>query len=383
VKIGFHSPLPPARSGVADYSATLLQELRSRAQVLLNAAGPADIHLYHLGNNPLHRKMYESALREPGVVVLHDAVLNHFFLGCGDRDLYVREFVYNYGDWSRDLAEFLWRERSRSASDARYFAFPMLRRVVEQSLAIVVHNPGAAERVRSAVPGAPVTEIPHILLPVRRPSEAAVAGLWRRYDIRPGEFVFGVFGHLRESKRLLTVLRAFERVRRAGRQMRLLVAGSFVSRDLERAAGPWLSGVGTIRAPYLREDAFWAHAALVDACINLRNPGAGETSGIAIRMMALGKPVVVSNTPEVGGFPETVCPRIDTGVAEQEMLECVMLLLASRPELAKAAGAAAKAYVELAHSPASVANRYMQVLRNAADGKTFNTNVSKVSNFVE
>lgn len=366
--IGFHSPLPPARTGVADYSAVLLRELRTRAEVRVNARGASDVELYHVGNNPLHRKIYERALREPGVVVLHDAVLNHFFLGYGDRDFYVHEFVYNYGDWSRDLAEVLWRERSRSASDPRYFGFPMLRRVVERSRAVVVHNPGAAERVRSAVPAAMVSEIPHILLPVVRPPEAAIAALRQRYDIRHGQFVFGVFGHLRESKRLLTVLRAFDRIRRAEPKVRLLVAGSFVDRDLERAAEPWLCGAGTIRVPYLPEEDFWAHAALADACINLRNPGAGETSGIAIRMMALGKPVVVSNGPEVSLWPEAACPRIDTGLAEREMLECVMLLLASRPELAKAAGATAEAYVQLHHAPSNVADRYVRILRNP-DGR--------------
>ena len=49
----------------------------------------ADIALYHLGNNQLHRKIYRRALAKPGVVVLHDAVLHHFFLGSLDRAEYV------------------------------------------------------------------------------------------------------------------------------------------------------------------------------------------------------------------------------------------------------------------------------------------------------
>ena len=36
----FHSPLPPERTGVADYSAALLPELERVAQVIVNPTGP-------------------------------------------------------------------------------------------------------------------------------------------------------------------------------------------------------------------------------------------------------------------------------------------------------------------------------------------------------
>ena len=94
MKLGFFSPLPPARTGVADYSAALLGALRRSGAVNL---GDGDINLYHLGNNQLHREIYQRALEKPGVVVLHDAVLQHFFLGTLCEHEYVAEFVYNYG----------------------------------------------------------------------------------------------------------------------------------------------------------------------------------------------------------------------------------------------------------------------------------------------
>jgi hypothetical protein len=109
---GFFSPMPPARTGVADYSAALLKELRRSGSVRLNDSG-ADARLYHLGNNQLHRSIYERALAQPGVVVLHDAVLQHFFLGWLTETEYVAEFIHNYGEWNRGFAERLWRNRAR------------------------------------------------------------------------------------------------------------------------------------------------------------------------------------------------------------------------------------------------------------------------------
>ena len=139
---GFYSPLPPARSGVADYSASLLAELRRLGKVEV-APARCDLALYHLGNNGLHAEIYRRALERPGVIVLHDAVLNHFFLGQLSEAAYIEEFVYNYGEWTRSLAQDLWRSRATSGSDERYFRYPMLRRVAERALAVIVHNPAA------------------------------------------------------------------------------------------------------------------------------------------------------------------------------------------------------------------------------------------------
>src|SRR2546422_2305076 len=87
VRVGFHSPMPPARTGVADYSASLLTALRAFGTVELSPAR-ADVHLYHIANNVIHRDIYSRALAQPGVVVLHDALLQHLFMGTLDETGY-------------------------------------------------------------------------------------------------------------------------------------------------------------------------------------------------------------------------------------------------------------------------------------------------------
>ena len=154
--VGFFSPLPPARTGVAEYGAALLKALRPRGIVEV-APRSADINLYHIGNNQLHADIYRRALAEPGVAVLHDAVLHHFALGYFSREEYLQEFAYNYGGWSQGLAQQLWDGRARSGSDERYFGYGLLRRLIERSRAVVVHNPAAAEAVTRCAPGARAT----------------------------------------------------------------------------------------------------------------------------------------------------------------------------------------------------------------------------------
>ena len=361
MKVGYFAPLPPARTGVADYAAALLARLRTCGEIATGDAR-ADVCLYHLGNNQLHREIYRRAIAHPGVAVLHDAVLQHFFLGALDEAAYVEEFVYNYGAWHRDLAREMWRRRATSALAARYFDFPMLRRVAERSRAVVVHNPAAARLVRQAAPSACVVEIPHLYEAAGPVPAAEVYGFRERLGIGAGDFVFGVFGYLRESKRVMNVLRAFIQARRAMPRSVLLVAGDFVSADLERAAEPLLREPGIVRVPYLEDRPFATALAAVDCCINLRSPAAGETSGIAVRMMGAGKPVMVTAGEENARYPETACLRVDAGPAERAALCDYMVLAARFPRLAREIGGRAAAHVAAYHGAGQAAELYWKVL---------------------
>jgi glycosyltransferase involved in cell wall biosynthesis len=359
--VGFYSPLPPARSGVADYAAALLAELRRHGRVEV-APGRCDVALYQLGNNPLHAAIYRRALEHPGVVTLHDAVLHHFLLGQLDESAYIEEFVYNSGEWSRDLARELWRGRAASGTDPRYFAYPMLKRVAESALAVVVHNAAATRAVKAAAPDARVVEIPHLLETPPLPSRSGTARYRERLGVRPDAFLFGVFGYLRESKRLFSVLDVFAEVRREVPSAALLVAGQFVSTDLERAVEPLLAQPGVVRRPYLPESEFWLAASAVDACINLRYPSAGETSGTAIRMMGLGKPVLITDGEEYAAVPEDACVRIAAGPAERESLRRHMILLPSVIGVARVIGQRGAAHASSRHRADYTAERYWELL---------------------
>jgi len=347
---------------VADYSAALLSALRAAAaghEVEVDAS--ADVNLYHLGNNQLHREIYQRALETPGVVVLHDAVLHHFFLGTLGESEYISEFTYNYGAWSEDLARDLWRRRSRSAADAQYFRYPMLKRIAERSRSVIVHNPAAARMVREHAPDAVIHEIPHLFQPPELPPPYEVIRKRQQLGVPAQTFLLGVFGHLRESKRLPTILRAFQYARESA-PMALLVAGEFASSDLARSLEPLLQSDGILRVGYAEERQFWLRALAVDACVNLRYPTAGETSGITIRLMGLGKPVLMSVGCEVARFPGSACIKIDSGTAEEPMLAEYMVWLARFPDDARAIGARAAEHIREFHSPVRVPKLYWDAL---------------------
>jgi glycosyltransferase involved in cell wall biosynthesis len=359
--VGYHAPPPGSRSGVADYAETLRKALQHYGTIQADAPN-SDVHLYHLGNNRLHEGIYALALKTPGVVVLHDAVLHHFMLGTLSREQYMMEWVHNYGVWCRDLGEELWRERAKAAVDSRYFDFPMLRRVVERSTAVIVHNQGAA--AMALAHGAErIFTIPHFFEAEScETSDSEALGFRERIGIDPTATVFGIFGYLRETKRVPACIAAFRKLHSVRPKTALLIAGDAVSPDLNRlletdAVHPAIHRIG-----HLSDEDLKIATASVDCALNLRYPAAGETSGIAIRLMGIGKPVIGTDNAENAGFPETAMLRVKPGIAENAELFDHMVLATEYPGVARAVGSEAREHLRKCHGLEQVARQYWEVL---------------------
>lgn len=359
------SPLPPASTGVAEYSARIGAELAGYAPVTLltpaqaHRAGACEKVLYQVGNNALHAPVYKAALERPGVVELHDAVLNHMLLGALTRCEYEDEFVYNEGESRRPLGAALWEERALSDSDERFFRYPMLRRLVESAAGVIVHNPGARCRV-AAVEGYPrIWEIPHYVEAPARGLFESEEELRERWSIPHDGFVVSCFGYQRPTKRLVSVLEA---CRRLGKNCLLLIVGDFVEREYERALGDRLEAREVVRIPYVTADDFWRLAFLTDVCVNLRYPSTGETSAIAMKLMAVGKPVIVTDGEENAALPAGAAIRIDAGETEVEMLTECLLWLMREPDVRAVVGWQAASHMRAAHSIAGVIDAYKSVI---------------------
>lgn len=361
--LSWHAPLTGAPTGVADYAETLFGAMGRAAPdgwSIERDAPVADVRVYHLGNNGLHREIYKLAKHKPGIVVIHDAVLHHFFLGLLTEPEYVDEFVSNYGEWNRGLAAELWRDRAASGIDVRYFRHPMLRGAISGARAVIVHNPAAEHAVKKH--GArDVRVIPHFFDPPEKPHAAAVEELRARAGAAPGVTLFGIFGYLRETKRIAVCLKAFRRLHAIRQQTVLLIAGDVVSRDLERLlATEDLRGV--VRIGHLTDSELLAATAAVDCGLNLRYPSAGETSGIAIRMMGIGKPVILTDGLEISDLPPETCLRVPYGVTEEDSLFDRMALIAEHPEIGRRIGRAAAEHVQEKHSLPGAARAYWDLV---------------------
>jgi hypothetical protein len=103
-----------------------------------------------------------------------------------------------------------------------------------------------------------------------------------------------------------------------------------------------------------------------DVAVNLRYPTAGETSGTLVRLLGLGKPVVVSRAGAFAEIPDGCCAKVDLDENEEELLLATLRALAEDPALRQAMGDNARRYVE-PHTPAASGAAYAELLRRAVE----------------
>ena len=94
-----YAPMPPERTGIADYSADLLPHLRQVVDLTIATKQrysfeKPHLPIYQMGNSPFHNWIYDALKAQPGIVVLHDWVLSQFM---GQRADFVREVTYALG----------------------------------------------------------------------------------------------------------------------------------------------------------------------------------------------------------------------------------------------------------------------------------------------
>jgi glycosyltransferase involved in cell wall biosynthesis len=402
MKIGYWSPLSPMGTGVADYSEELLPYLTEGAEIHLFTDGYEpknkellgaipwfrardfeevaarenyDLNLYQIGNSSYHRYALNAALRFPGVVVMHDLVLQHLFLGFSveraDVELYVSEMKRAYGErgsaLGRQIAAALGSELLRSK-------FPLCERVIERSYGVLVltrYMQRWLERRFGSMPvGKFIGRAPHHYAPPPPLAAQTKEEARELLDLPKDEFIVASFGLVTRAKRIDKALEGFRTFVRNHRHSRFLIVGE-VQKGFpieEHTSHPDLSGKVDVTG-HQPMDRFYLYMLAADVVVNLRFPSTGELSGTLIRTLGMGKPVLVSNTGPFAEFPEYTVARIDLGPPEVSEIAATLELFASRPDLVEAMGRFASQHVEETYSLQAEADAYLTFLQRVIDAR--------------
>lgn len=374
MRLAYISPLPPTRSGIADYSADLAPELLRQASVTFFTAQPEattmawqqpaevaalndyprrrwefDLTLYQVGNSRYHAAMYPLWRRYPGVAVLHDYVLHHLMAMLS----YGRELGYELG------AAGAWGVRFGRMPPLE--TLPLNRRLLNTSLGVIVHSRYVADLIRASHPQLPTTVIPMPIPSTTPPTDTAAVRA--ALGLPPEALVLGSFGQITPNRQPELGLRAFVRLQRRYPHLYYLIAGEAVGVDLSALLQtlPAAAQAQVLTRDYVTDRAqFDAYLAATDVVLNLRHPTMGETSGVALRALALGRPLVVFDVGWYHELPADValrCPVLD----EEALLTTLTRVLdsaATRVALSQAAGR----YIADQHAPSAVAGRYITFL---------------------
>jgi glycosyltransferase involved in cell wall biosynthesis/SAM-dependent methyltransferase len=375
MRVAYFSPLPPARSGIADYSEVLIESLRPLMELEVfsgphQAYDPArfDVALYHVGNNGYHGFVYETALRHPGVVVLHENNLHHLIADLtikrGDWDAYLRECEYEGGAPALEFA----RRVRKLEIGPDYEGVPMTRRLLESARGVVVHSRFMQEEVRAAGYKGASAVIPHgAWIP-----QADRNGFRHRLGLDEATPLVGVFGYLKPYKRIAESLRAFRRLLRLVPNVKMILVGEphpeFPVQAMIRGMG-LSANVRVLGFAPIGD--FVGYLGACDIVLNLRYPTVGESSGTLLRSLGLGKAVMVSDIGSFQEFPDDVCLKVPVGAGEEDLIFEYLNLLVSRPEVARALGDRARDYVARECNWASVAARYTGFLEAVVKGTEY------------
>ncbi len=405
MKLAYWSPLSPQGTGIADYSEELLPYLADKGADIhlfvddyepdnraiveqfpwhpareyehVNQREAFDLNLYQIGNSSYHRYALNAALRFPGVVVLHDLVLQHLFLGLsverGDSALYVSEMKRAYGERGAALGR---QVAAALGSELLTSKFPLCERMVERSYGVLVLTRFMQrwlERRFGSIPvGKFIGRAPHhyapaplLLHPATRRVIDTPAEARRVLGLPEEAFLVATFGLATRAKRIDRALEGFRRFLATSAEAtdaRFLVVGEVQEGYALDPALVAELGDRLVLAGRQPMDRFYLYMLACDVVVNLRFPSTGELSGTLIRTLGMGKPVLVSNTGPFAEFPEHTVARIDLGLPEVEAIAGTLRLFHERPELRAAMGRFAREHVESYYKLEDEADAYMAFL---------------------
>ncbi len=414
--LDFVSPLPPVRSGISDYSVDLLPHLAALTSVRVLrlpdqpvdpeiverfAPQPLDLlggndepagdvargsepagdvargsepagdvatgsepagdlgrgrrlPLYQMGNNRYHAAVHAAAMRVPGVVTLHDVVLHHLLLdqtiGHGEWVPYRERLVADHG-WIGDAVA--WGVWWGVHGHAQQFSLPAHRALLRRQRGVLVHSRWAAGQVEETDPEIAVRAVP-MGVPLPAPASAEEGSAFRRRHGLPlAAPVLGSFGFQTPMKRTESIIAAL--ADEALRDAHLVIVGEVAEvLDFERTAREAGVRERVHVLGYVPFAEFHAAIAGVDLCLNLRYPTAGETSASLLRVLACGRPAVVSEYGQFAELPPEIAVQLPLAADEREegrALAQAVRSLCADPARLHAMGAAARAHVANEHAP--------------------------------
>lgn len=393
MKINWFSPLPPAPTDIAHYTTRVLPALAAHAQITLwtdqkewnkdlqqwakirsfrgaeadwTELNRADVTFYHIGNNPLfHGGIWQISRRSPGLVVLHDMRLHHFFDGLyreqwHDRAGYLAVMQRFYGAAARADAVRCYDTNASNINDMAQ-RYPLTELAIENAAGVVVHTRTAFEELQRAAQQ-PIVYAPlPFAAPPLPPDDL-------RTDSRPDgppPYRLIIFGYLGRNRRLSEIFTALAALPERS-LFRLDIYGEIADRAATeteiRLAG--LEQQTKVHG-FVAETELDAALARAHLAFNLRYPTMGEASGSQLRIWAHALPSLAT---KVGWYATLDAGSVAWVRHDHETADITTHLQAflAEPQKFTAMGQRGREILEREHAPAAYAAPLLECAAQAS-----------------
>ena len=298
MKINYFSPLPPAKSGIAEVAALIIPALSQDADVTVwtdqkewdrNLESYAKIHqynenevswydinksdlnVYHVGNNVQHhRGILALSQRVPGLVVLHDIELNDLFHGF---------YSVQGGD-------------TKNVTARKTITMSTTEWAIDNAMAVMVHNQGAfyelAKHQRWLLSYQP---LPYVGLPLFSTNQVKL----------PPPYRLVLFGHIGYNRRVESVLKALDEMPDKNKFLLDIYGGIDDEHTLRQEISQRnLKSIVRVHG-FVLDEVLDRALSKAHLAINLRYPTMGEASLSQLRIWRHALPSMVT---QVGWYEE-------------------------------------------------------------------------------
>ncbi len=389
LRLAFVSPLPPEKTGIANYSAELLPGLldyfdielvtdqpsitlppalstlphRSLAWFAANGNG-YDRIIYQFGNSPFHSHMFALLRQHPGVVVLHD-----FFLSG------VLAYEEISGTMPSIWSEELYHSHGHAAVQARFSAngpeqakniYPCNLDVLQTARGVIVHSSHSQTLARQwyGIHAADDWKVvPHVRTPPASTDRTAARKALR---ISEDAFIVCSFGFVDPTKLSHRLLETWLSSRLCmDPSCQLVLVGANHGGDYGRQLASRIRSSGHQDKIHItgwtEDEVYRQYLEAADIGVQLRTLSRGETSGAVLHCMNFGLPTIVNAHGSMVDLPEDAVWKLPDSFTDAALVEALESLWESRPRRVEL-GSAARRLIQARHSPSLCASLYAEAV---------------------
>lgn len=387
-KLAYFSPVPPEKSGIADYSAQILPHFSEYYEVTLISDhsdisdpwlkenmvvrdtawfkqnhGNFDRIVYHFGNSLLHSHMLPLLRSAPGVVVLHD-----FYLGSM---LAYLELYGNWGPiWTNSLLSshgYVSIANNEDPDSIRYCIdqFPANFEVISTATGVIVHNQHARRLAGSFYPTYTaetwqVVPLPRLIPPTSKRDEAR-----KKLGFSEDDVIVCTFGFLGPTKQNDRLLDAWLNSPLAHQSSyKLVYVGEAHDDPYCHGLKARIQAKGRDRVSisgYVSRETYSLYLDAADIAVQLRTNSRGETSAAVLDCMAHGVPTIVNANGSMAELPDDCVVSLPDDFDVTELSDA-LLHLAQNRETRCSLGSRAASYTARVHTLAHAAKSYRDAI---------------------
>lgn len=415
--IAYVSPLPPDKSGIADYSEDLLYEICNyfnidvyaetknikidnnlkkfkivELETLYDTCDFYDLIIYNIGNNyEYHGNIFKMAIRIPGFIILHDYKINDMMNQlCNISEIkFYNKNIYYESLLNPDYKPLLNGTRSITNEDTITFsllnkcyggithtiwAFDQMRKKYNDDIKNNIFYIPMGNHGGNIIYNDDNDEIFSDIPDLNDYNNKNYLNNCQNNIITKDTIKFGVFGYMTINKRINKIILAFKKIIDENNiKIHLFLVGK---QNPDWSCIPGYQDINSmVRELHLEKyitiidyvdiSKFNKLVKYIDVSIGLRYPTNGESSGTITKFLYFNKPCIISDVDQFKDYPNSCTFKLPVNIPESDEINILAsyIIELTNDDLRNKMSKCAKLYSEETHTPKIMVKNFINIIK--------------------